>query len=68
MFELGSVSKLFTATAGGYAKNKGKISFDDTPTPGKYWKELKIHRLTKLTYFNSRRIQVVTLPCNFQMK
>ena len=38
-FELGSVSKLFTATAGGYAKNKGKISFDDTP--GKYWKELK---------------------------
>ncbi|EMY0656427.1 ADC family extended-spectrum class C beta-lactamase [Acinetobacter baumannii] len=39
IFELGFVSKLFTATAGGYAKNKGKISFDDTP--GKYWKELK---------------------------
>nr|WP_114699268.1 extended-spectrum class C beta-lactamase ADC-174 [Acinetobacter baumannii]AXC08546.1 class C beta-lactamase ADC-174 [Acinetobacter baumannii] len=39
IFELGSVSKLFTATAGGYAKNKGKISFDDTP--GKYWKVLK---------------------------
>lgn len=39
IFELGSVSKLFTATAGGYAKNKGKISFDDMP--GKYWKELK---------------------------
>ncbi|HAV3912377.1 TPA: ADC family extended-spectrum class C beta-lactamase [Acinetobacter baumannii] len=39
IFKLGSVSKLFTATAGGYAKNKGKISFDDTP--GKYWKELK---------------------------
>ncbi|MFL4436768.1 ADC family extended-spectrum class C beta-lactamase [Acinetobacter baumannii] len=39
IFELGSVSKLFTATAGGYAKNKGKISFDDTPD--KYWKELK---------------------------
>ncbi|HCE0676935.1 TPA: ADC family extended-spectrum class C beta-lactamase [Acinetobacter baumannii] len=39
IFELGSVSKLFTATAGGYAKNKGKIYFDDTP--GKYWKELK---------------------------
>lgn len=39
IFELGSVSKLFTATADGYAKNKGKISFDDTT--GKYWKELK---------------------------
>ncbi|MDR9556159.1 ADC family extended-spectrum class C beta-lactamase [Acinetobacter baumannii] len=39
IFELGSVSKLFTGTAGGYAKNKGKISFDDKP--GKYWKELK---------------------------
>lgn len=39
IFELGSVSKLFTATAGGYAKTKGAISFKDTP--GKYWKELK---------------------------
>ena len=39
IFELGSVSKLFTATAGGYAKTKGTISFNDTP--GKYWKELK---------------------------
>lgn len=39
IFELGSVSKLFTATAGGYAKTKGTISFKDTP--GKYWKELK---------------------------
>ncbi|ENV03983.1 MULTISPECIES: extended-spectrum class C beta-lactamase ADC-135 [Acinetobacter] len=39
IFELGSVSKLFTATAGGYAKTKGIISFKDTP--GKYWKELK---------------------------
>lgn len=39
IFELGSVSKLFTATAGAYAKNTRKISFDDTP--GKYWKELK---------------------------
>lgn len=39
IFELGSVSKLFTATAGGYAKTKGTISFADTP--GKYWKELK---------------------------
>ncbi|WP_245105608.1 ADC family extended-spectrum class C beta-lactamase [Acinetobacter nosocomialis] len=39
IFELGSVSKLFTATAGAYAKNTGKISFDDTPR--KYWKELK---------------------------
>lgn len=39
IFELGSVSKLFTATAGGYARTKGAISFKDTP--GKYWKELK---------------------------
>ncbi|WP_336940469.1 ADC family extended-spectrum class C beta-lactamase [Acinetobacter pittii] len=39
IFELGSVSKLFTATAGGYAKTKGTLSFGDTP--GKYWKELK---------------------------
>jgi len=47
IFELGSVSKLFTATAGGYAKTKGKISFEDTP--GKYWKELKNTPIDRVT-------------------
>lgn len=39
LFELGSVSKTFTATLGCYARNLGKLSFDDHP--GKTMPQLK---------------------------
>jgi len=39
LFELGSVSKTFTATLGCYAQGQGKLSFDDHP--GKYLPQLK---------------------------
>lgn len=39
LFELGSVSKTFTATLGCYARELGKLSFDDHP--GKYMPQLK---------------------------
>lgn len=39
LFELGSVSKLFTATAGAYALAQGKLSLQDHP--GTYWPALK---------------------------
>jgi beta-lactamase class C len=39
LFELGSVSKTFTATLGCYAKGQGKLSFDDHP--GKFMPQLK---------------------------
>ncbi|WP_373887958.1 class C beta-lactamase [Massilia sp. WF1] len=39
LFELGSVSKTFTATLGCYARNLGKLSFDDHP--GKAMPQLK---------------------------
>jgi beta-lactamase class C len=39
LFELGSVSKTFTATLGCYARVQGKLSFDDHP--GKYMQQLK---------------------------
>jgi beta-lactamase class C len=39
LFELGSVSKTFTATLGCYAQGLGKLSFDDHP--GKYMPQLK---------------------------
>jgi beta-lactamase class C len=39
LFELGSVSKTFTATLGCYAQGQGKLSFDDHP--GKYMPSLK---------------------------
>jgi beta-lactamase class C len=39
LFELGSISKTFTATLGCYAQGQGKMSFDDHP--GKYMPQLK---------------------------
>lgn len=54
IFELGSVSKIFTATAGAYAKQQGKISFQDHPS--QYWPALKqapidqLNLLQLLTY------------------
>ena len=39
LFELGSVSKTFTATLACYAQGQGKLSFDDHP--GKYMPQLK---------------------------
>jgi beta-lactamase class C len=39
LFELGSVSKIFTATLACYARAQGKLSFDDHP--GKYIPQLK---------------------------
>lgn len=39
LFELGSVSKTFTAALGCYAQGQGKLSFDDHP--GKYLPQLK---------------------------
>ena len=39
LFELGSVSKTFTATLACYAQGQGKLSFDDHP--GKYLPQLK---------------------------
>jgi beta-lactamase class C len=39
LFELGSVSKTFTATLGCYARSQGKLSFDDHP--GRFMPQLK---------------------------
>jgi beta-lactamase class C len=39
LFELGSISKTFTATLAGYAQEQGKLSLDDHP--GKYLPQLK---------------------------
>lgn len=54
IFELGSVSKIFTATAGAYAQQLGRLSFADHPS--KYWPDLKdteidqVNLLQLLTY------------------
>ena len=48
IFELGSVSKIFTATAGAYAKSQGKLSFQDHQV--NIGLNYKNQRLTKLAY------------------
>lgn len=47
LFELGSVSKTFTATLGCYARGQGKLSFDDHP--GKYMPQLKGSQIDRAT-------------------
>lgn len=47
LFELGSVSKTFTATLGAYAQVQGKLSLDDHP--GKYVPQLKGSALDQAT-------------------
>jgi len=47
LFELGSVSKTFTATLGCHARDLGKLAFDDHP--GKYMPELKGSAIDRAT-------------------
>ena len=47
LFELGSVSKTFTATLGCHARDLGKLSFDDHP--GKYLPQLKGSAIDRAT-------------------
>ena len=46
LFELGSLSKTFTAISGTYAKNQGKISFNDHPS--KYVPALRNSEIDKV--------------------
>ncbi len=63
IFELGSVSKIFTATAGGYAKNQKKLSFEDTP--GKYWHALKKSEINKVSLLELVTYTSGNLPLQF---
>ncbi|MDN6859789.1 class C beta-lactamase [Pseudomonas sp. CAN2814] len=47
LFEIGSVSKTFTATLAGFAQAAGKLKLEDSPT--RYMKELRGSALDKVT-------------------
>lgn len=47
LFEIGSVSKTFTATLAGFAQASGKLKLQDSPT--RYLKELRGSALDKVT-------------------
>ena len=63
IFELGSVSKLFTATAGAYAKAQGKLSFKDHPS--QYWPALKNSEIDKVSLLELATYTSGNLPLQF---
>lgn len=63
LFELGSVSKAFTATAAGYAVAAGKLSLDDTP--GRHLPELRGSLLDRATLLHLGTYTAGGLPLQF---
>ena len=63
IFELGSVSKIFTGIAGGYAKSQGKLSFNDHPV--KYWPDLKNSEINKVSLLELATYTSGNLPLQF---
>lgn len=60
---MGSVSKLFTATAGAYAKAQGKLSFKDHPS--QYWPALKNSEIDKVSLLELATYTSGNLPLQF---
>ncbi|MFC5551832.1 class C beta-lactamase [Massilia aerilata] len=63
LFELGSVSKTFTATLGCYAKGQGKLSFDDHPS--KYMPQLKGSAIDRASLLELGTYTAGGLPLQF---
>ncbi len=63
LFELGSISKTFTATLGTYAQVLGKLSLDDHP--GKYMPQLQGSPVDKASLLNLGTYTAGGLPLQF---
>lgn len=63
LFELGSLSKTFTAVSGTYANNQSKISFNDHP--GKYDPALKKSEINKVNLLELLTYTSGNLPLQF---
>ena len=63
LFELGSLSKTFTAVSGTYANNQGKISFNDHPS--KYLPALKNSEINKVNLLELLTYTSGNLPLQF---
>jgi beta-lactamase class C len=63
LFELGSISKTFTATLAAIAVAEGKLSLDDHP--GRYMPQLKGHAVDKATVLNFGTYTAGGLPLQF---
>ncbi|WP_370659710.1 class C beta-lactamase [Massilia polaris] len=63
LFEMGSISKVFTATLASYAQVTGKLSLDDKP--GKYMPQLKGSAIDKASLLNLGTYTAGGLPLQF---
>lgn len=63
IFELGSVSKIFTAIAGTYAQTQRKLSFTDHPS--QYWPALKKSEIDKISLLELATYTTGNLPLQF---
>ncbi|MBZ2207873.1 class C beta-lactamase [Massilia soli] len=63
LFELGSISKVFTSTLATYAQALGKLSLDDTP--GKYMPQLTGSAIDKATLLHLGTYTAGGLPLQF---
>ena len=63
LFEIGSVSKTFTATLASYAQTLGKMSLDDHP--GKYMPQLRRSAIDKASLLNLGTYTAGGLPLQF---
>ncbi len=63
LFEMGSISKIFTATLATYAQAIGKLSLDDTP--GKYMPQLKGSAIDKASLLHLGTYTAGGLPLQF---
>nr|WP_256079606.1 class C beta-lactamase [Massilia sp. YIM B04103] len=66
LFELGSISKTFTATLASYAQAQGKLSFDDHP--GKYIPALKGSAVDKASLLHLATYTAGGFPLQFPEK
>ncbi len=63
LFEIGSISKTFTATLATYAQALGKISLDDHP--GKYMRQLQSYAINRASLLNLGTFTAGGLPLQF---
>jgi beta-lactamase class C len=63
LFEIGSISKMFTATLAAYAQAQGKLSLADHP--GQYMPELRGSAIDKATLLNLGTYSSGSLPLHF---
>jgi beta-lactamase class C len=63
LFEIGSVSKTFTATLASYAQALGKLTMEDHPS--KYWPQLKGKEIDKASLIHLGTYTAGGLPLQF---